>query len=160
MEHPFRSGDVVRYDTLTRPNRWCREGMAVAERRNPYSVVLMDTFWMSGAESHLLTPEEIDTAELLFNVGDYDELDRFSPSSEATWQKYARDDRKVITAQHGLQKRWFIRKGATESLPTQITSARELVAQRESELQSAQHRLDWAREDLDKLLAEPAPSFT
>lgn len=152
MEHGFQPGDVVRYETLDRPNRWCREGTAIAERRNPYRVVLVDTFWSGGTEAHVLTDEETATAELRFNLNDYDELDRYSGMSQATWHKYATKDRAAVTSQHGLRKRWFILKGATEDLATQIVNQREKIAECQSKFQSARNDLRYAEQELERLL--------
>lgn len=149
MEHEFRPGDVVRYD-LT--ERHCREGMAIAYERHG-KVILLDTFWGGYGDRHMLTDDEIATAELIFNVNDYDELDEYSRSSPAAWSKYAPADRQLITSQHGLQKRWFTRKGAVEDWPTQIDNARSELEERESEAASASRRVEWARNDLASVIA-------
>lgn len=151
----WASGDVIRYDTLTRPNRWCREGIAVAENRNG-RVVLLDTYWCGGSETHVLTDEEAATGELLFNIGDYDELDRYSRNSPHTWEKYAPADRQVITEQHGLRSRWFIRKGATEDWPTQIANAEQVVEEKRGKVRSAQISLEWALVDLARVREKAA----
>lgn len=150
MSGEWRPGDVIRYSTLTRPNRWCREGIAIAEERR-CRVVLLDTFWGGGSETHVLTDAEADTGEWLFNIGDYDELDRYSHGTPSTWEKYAPEDRRVITEQHGLRSRWFIRKGASEDWATQIANAERALEKKRSQLRSAELSLEWALEDLSRL---------
>ncbi|MBS69374.1 MAG: hypothetical protein CMK98_13710 [Pseudomonas sp.] len=149
------SGDVIRYEPLTRPNRWCREGIAIAEDRG-WRVVLLDTFWGGGTETHVLTDEEASTGELLFNVGDYDELDRHNPGTPLTWEKYAPEDRRVITEQHGLRSRWFIRKGASEDWPTQIANAERAVEDRRACFSSARASLECAERRLQDVRQKAA----
>lgn len=146
------AGDVVHY---TPTDRWCREGIAIALWRDG-RVVLLDTFWGSSGDQHRVTAEEAATAELMFNLADYDELDRYSHQSPDTWAKYAPADRKLITQQHGCQKRWFIRNGAKPDWATQIDNARAEVAKRESAAESALRAVEWAREDLARVLVAAA----
>ena len=140
----FRVGDVVHYQT---DNRWCKEETAIA-REGRDGIVLADTFWGSGNDCHILRGPEIETAQVLFNLSDFRELDRHE---RHTWQDYNPADREVITSQHGLQKRLLIRLGARPDLVTKIENAREKVAEAERELSSAESRLKWAREDLANL---------
>lgn len=149
----FRPNDVVRY----RPSEHhCREGVAIAKKLGS-GVVLVDTFWQSGShDDHVLTESEIATGETAFNIDDYDELDRFASSCEALWNKYATIDREVVTSQHGLQKRWFIRKGASPDWDTQIENARQVVAEYERRLESVRSGLEWARRDLAEIEAASA----
>lgn len=151
----FRANDVVRYRS-ERENRWCREGLALAHGRHDGTVVLVDTFWggAGAGDNHVLTDTERGTAELIFNTGDYDELDRYDRGSHFIWEKYAPEDRAIITSQHGLQFRWFIRKGASEHLPTQIANARAAVAEAERELSSARSTRDQRIRELDRLVGE------
>ncbi|QMU22047.1 hypothetical protein [Gordonia rubripertincta] len=144
-----REGDVVRYRS-ERDNSWCREGMAIATKRSwDKDVVLIDTFWgHSSPEDHILTRGEIATAELLFNLADYDEVGRSRKAPPAEWERRAEADRQIITQQHRLQNRWFIRKGSTEDRDTIIGNARTRLTEAESELESARRRVEWAREDL------------
>lgn len=146
----FRPNDVVRY----RPSEHhCREGIAIAKVCGS-SVVLVDTFWQSGShDDHVLTAGEKASAEIVFNIEDYDELDRYMSFSEELWNKYAASDRQVVTSQHGLQKRWFIRKGACPDWNTQIDNARQVVAEYERQLESVRSNLEWARRDLADMLA-------
>lgn len=147
----FKAGDVVRYETLTMPSRHCREGWAIARTRDDDSVYLLDTFWGSG-DTHVLTDEEIATAELMFNLADYDELDRYrSHESRAKWETYRPADRETVTSQHGLQVRWFIRKGAQPDLATQIDNARQGVADAYEKLRSADFGVELAWAELKRL---------
>lgn len=145
------AGDVVRY---TPTDRWCREGIAIAQDRTNLTgrAVLLDTYW-GNTEPRALTDAEADTAELMFKLADYTELDPYLYSSPATWDTYAPADRQLITEQHGCRKRWFIRKGAQPDWATQIANARGVVSARELELASAERRLRWAQEDLVRVLA-------
>jgi hypothetical protein len=145
----FKPGDVVRYDVA---DRWCREGTAIAATWKD-QVVLLDTYWQS-SDQHRLTDDEVATAELLFNLADFDEL----PSgrhlgSSGKWMQYSPADRKRITAQHGLVVRYFIRKGAQPDLATQIENARQAVADAYEKLRNAERDVDYARRKLARLEA-------
>jgi hypothetical protein len=151
----FREGDVVSYAPGERfpgqrDTRWCREGTAIAGKHDG-GIQLADTFWLMGTEDHILTEAEIATAELLFNLDDYDELGRYSRESPSQWKKYAPADRQQITSQHGLQHRWFIRKGAAEDHATQVENARERLREAEAKLQSAQWSVESAQRDLAEI---------
>ena len=143
----FKPGDVVRYDPT---NRWCCEGTAIATTWKD-RVVLLDTYWRSIGDDHRLTVEEIETVEFLFNTDDYDEMSGGHRGRNApdTWATYAPTDRQRVTSQHGLQSRWFLRKGAQPDLATQIDNARQAVA-------DAYEKLRWAGRDVDLALAELA----
>lgn len=145
----FKPGDVVRYETLTMPSRHCREGQAIAEEWKG-RIVLLDTFWGS-SDRHVLTDDEIDTAELVFNLKGYDELDRYSHESPAKWKRFKPVDRETVTSQHGLQIRWFVRKGATPDLQTQIENACEEYLNAQSKLRSAEENVTRAWQTLQGL---------
>lgn len=147
----FKAGDVVRYDTGQ--DRHCREGMAIAEARLD-GVVLFDTYWGTPGDRHLLTYDELAAAQVLFNLDDYDEFDRYSHVAPAKWMTYRPGDRETVTSQHGLQVRWFIRKGAEPDLQTQIENACEAYVDAESKLQSAERRAAAAWRDLAELEAK------
>ncbi len=153
----FRVGDVVRYSPQPRfPGqrdvRWCREGTAIAEKRDDGRLVLVDTFWGSGSDNHVLTDAELATAEIRFNLNDYDALKEYPRgASHDTWMKYAPAHRETVTAQHGLQSRYYIRKGAQPDLDTQIVNARAVVADAEAAVDSAKWHLECARRDLAAL---------
>lgn len=146
----FAPGDVLGYIP-----RWhhCREGVAFV--RDDGAVV--DTFWRhTDSSAARLDESELATAEMRFNVNDYDALDLYSKSSRPTWLTYHPDDRGRIPSQHGLQEALFVRRGAVPNLETQIANARADVEEAESALRSAQWRLDLRREDLAKLEASRA----
>lgn len=152
MDNPkrFQVGDVVQWAPA---DRHCREGTAVARAASDGRIKLSDTFWGS-YEPHILTEDEAATAELLFNLADYDELDQYDKyGSAAKWEQYAPEDRQLITMQHGLQKRWFIRKGAQPDLPTRIANAERKLAERMAALESARRQVLWAEEELAELRA-------
>jgi hypothetical protein len=148
-----RDGDVVKYLPDARFERWwCREGTAIGNVGQDGSTLLVDTYWGAhGSDPHVLTTTEIAGAELVFNIADYDELDQYASYSAEKWARYAPADRREITSQHGLQRRYFVRRGAREDLPTQIANARERVDDAESEVRVAQHNLDWRRRELAAL---------
>jgi hypothetical protein len=150
MEHGFKPGDVVRYNPA---QHHCREGIAIAYERGN-KVVLLDTFWGGYDDRHMPHADELADAELQFNINDYDELAEYSHSSRGQWEKYAPDDREVITSQHGLQRRYFVRKGACEHWPTQIDNARSKLEECESEAASAQRSVEYAQEFLARVIAE------
>lgn len=139
----MRVGDVVRY-TPERADRWCREGMAIAKQL-PGVVALVDTYWYPSDDvmlRHVLTPAEVATAEHLFNVEDFREL----PHAERyVWKEYRPEDRQVITAQHGLTRRLFVRIGSEPDLATRIQNARDDVAEAEEAVRSAESRLEGKR---------------
>lgn len=145
--HVLVEGDVVRWDTSKQ--RHCREGYAIATRRYDGTLILLDTYW-NGSEEYQLRDE---SWEFLFNLNDYDELDRYDRSSRAAWMKFHPDDRRSISSQHGLQHRYFVRKGASESLETQIANARNEMTAAESDVRRAQSMLDWKCKELADLEA-------
>jgi hypothetical protein len=150
-----RDKDVVRYETLTRPNRWCREGIAIAEQRGSGAIYLLDTYWgHHTSETHVLSDPEIATAELLFNLDDYDELDKYSSGSKLKWERYAPADRRIVTEQHGCYTRWFVRKGAVESWPTKIENAQRELDKKREDLKHAQWHVEWAEQELARVIAD------
>lgn len=149
----FVMGDVVSYFPDERYDRWwCREGTAIVEIRDG-QVLLFDTYWGFGPSSdpHRLTPTEIATAKVQFNLHDYDDV-----RDEWRWERFAPEDRAVITAQRGLQRRWLVRKGASEHLPTQVENARERVREAEAKVASARSSLAWEQRQLAELEARAA----
>ena len=125
--------------------------MAIAEARLD-GVILFDTYWRTPGDRHLLTYEELATAEVLFNLDDYDELTERESTSR--WEMYKPADRQRITSQHGLVVRWFIRTGAEPDLQTQIENACEAFLDARSKLQSAENRVAVAWRDLAELEAK------
>jgi hypothetical protein len=142
----YLPGTVVRYQP-ERGDRWCREGTAIVQDNG----ALLDTYWGSGGEAHRLTAAELATAEVLFRLSDYDELDRYKRGSADVWKTYHQNDRQRVTSQHGLQARWFVRKGAQSDHATRVENAREALREAEHEASSAERRVAWRREELAQL---------
>lgn len=140
-------GTVLSY---TPSQHHCREGLACVDDRG----VARDTFWRTGgdSESHVLTGKEIASATVVFNVGEFVALDRYSSGARQVWETYHPDDRAWITSQHGLQEALFVRRGASPHLGTQIENARAAVATAQSSVRVAEHELERRRSDLSALL--------
>lgn len=133
--------------------RHCREGYAVEIEPGD----LRDTFWgVYGHDRHRLSAREMETAVLLFDTDDYEDVtpdfDRKRAPSE--WTDREEADRQRITAQHGLQPTYFIRKGSEPSLRMKIENAREDLRQAEEKARSAARGVEWAQRDLDELLGQ------
>lgn len=130
----FVLGDVVDYG---RERDWCREGVAAVRERQDGSLVLADTFWEGGSETHILTSAEVATAVLRFNVNGYRELahheDRESIPREH-WQD--------IPSQHGLRRRRFVRVDAAPTWEKKHANARQDII-------DAQHKVARALSDLE-----------
>jgi len=139
----WRVGDVVRYRA---DKNWCREGMAIATQL-PGMVALIDTFWYPSNDPmirHMLGEAEEATADLLFNVADgtFRELPN---GARYSWKDYRPEDRRVITAQHGLTRHLYVRVGSEPDLATRIQNARDDVAEAEEAVRSAESRLEGRR---------------
>lgn len=140
-EPTFKVGEFYRYTPKT---TCCCEGIAEMTERG-----LMDAFWgSSGSESSPLSVEEKATAVLIFDSSEYDELDCHG---EHRWEKFNPSDRQKTTEQHGLRKRWFVRKGAVPDLDTQIANAQARVKEAEEAVRSANGMLEWRQRELQKL---------
>lgn len=138
-------GDVYTY---TPAQRHCAEGLAIEDERGR----LYDWFWGSSRDSMLDKVVSRDTAdlELIANLNDYE----LTPlGGRETNRNYAPEDRLVITSQHGLQRTYYIRKGSKPDLATKVANARAYLATTESELRSAQFRVQRAQEELSELEA-------
>lgn len=143
----FKPGDVVSYSPA---DGWhCREGMAYVTDNG----TALDTYWnfTGDSDSHALTCAELQTAKLLFNVGDYDALDVYSDSSRETWETYRPDDRGRIASQRGLREALYVRRGAKPDLATQIANAEEAVQQALSQVMSAERTLRFRQQELESL---------
>lgn len=140
------AGQVITYQP-ERSSYHCREGWAIS---NDYGR-FVDTFWMSMSDAHVVTADELATAEHQFWLDDYRELDRHSRGTPDEWAKYAPEDRRRIPSQHGLQARYFVRHEAGFDLPTQIENAVAALRQAEDDAESAQRRLKRAQERVDEL---------
>ena len=147
--HGLTPGDVLSYTPLRAfEPRHCREGMALVDEHGR----AFDTFWgIDLGDRHCLTAAELATATVVFNVGDFEMLDKYSHSSRGRWETYNPLDRAVITSQHGLQAVYYVRKGAQPDLETQIENARERVEDAERQVRSAQSGLEWRRRELAAL---------
>lgn len=147
----MKAGTVVHY--TPDPSRfepwWCREGIAITDDNG----VLFDTYW-DGGEKHRLNKIEVESAQVVFHLDDYAELDRYSRSSKSTWETYHPDDRQRITSQHGHQVRWFVRKGATPDMSTQIANAQEVVDVARAKVDNAERSLRWAERELQRLQSQ------
>lgn len=145
-------GDVLRY--TPEDGRWCREGMALVSQYPSSSLLRAhDTYWGSSGDRHLLTDDELQTAELIFNVMDYDEIGSNSRHmDEAKWSTFAETDRQLITSQHGLQKRWFVRKGAEPSWEQQIKNARGALDEALREADAAVRNVGYRHAELTLLI--------
>lgn len=139
----FTVGDVVRY---SREERHCREGQAIAETRGD-RIILIDTFWGSGMDAHVLTEAELATAEFQFNLRDYRPVTR-----NETWADFHPSNRVEVTHQHGLQRARYVRIGAEPDMSTRIENAKERVEEAERELEYSTARLKWCKEELVSLL--------
>lgn len=143
----LKEGDVLSY---VPSQHHCRQGTALVTGNGP----AFDTFWgiCPDNQSHFLTPSEMASAEVVFNVNEYDMLDQYGSGSEAKWRTYHPDDRGRIGSQHQWQSIYFVRKGAQPDLETQIANAQAKVEEAEADVRSAEHTLKWRREDLAKLM--------
>lgn len=143
----WTAGTVIKYSPAERFDRfWCREGMAIAEERADGSVFFADTYWGSGMDRHILSDAEVATAEVLFRLDDYRLVDR-----NETWDDFAPDDRQVITSQHRLQQKLYVRIGSTPDLDTKLENARAKVRAAEEGVEAAKHQLKWAQHDLGEI---------
>jgi hypothetical protein len=148
----FKPGDVLDYHTLTRPNRWCREGVAIVEPgRHGGAPIAVDTYWSSGFDNHILTEDELATAQLRFNINDYDELDRYARGTRSEWETYHPLERQEVCSQHGLETRYFIRKGAKPDLSTRIANLDRRIEEQEQKVRTAKADLEWMRQARENL---------
>lgn len=144
QEGPVAENDVYRYIPQ---DPHCREGVAVENDRG----VLIDTFWGLGNSvglTHVVGREQY--LEHLGNLNDYDRVDR---NAEHPFEDYAPADRLVIPSQHGFQRALFIRKGATPDQATKVRNARQALEDAVAAAESAQRRVERAREALAGLEA-------
>lgn len=123
---------------------WCREGMAIADK----SGRLLDTFWESGSEAHVLDYPESQTLTVLFNLDDYEPI-----GPECEWLKYREEDRQLVTSQHRLSKRYYVRKGSEPDLETQISNASAALQDAHVALASAGREVAWKARELARLEA-------
>lgn len=162
MSIQIHEGDVLRYDS-ERPDRHCREGVAVVVKYGD-RLAAKDTYWNAGGRvdsmcDHILTDTELETAEFRFNLfNDVNEVLQFSDHATTTeWEKYAPEDRFMLTSQHGHCRSYYVKIGAVPSLDTQIENARRAVESAEQKLRSAQSWLEGRRIELVELEAQRQP---
>lgn len=140
----LREGDVLKW---TPANRHAHEGTAVVHRRDDGTLYAVDTFWGSGSGNHVLRAFEIATATVEWNKHSFRQAD----GRRETWSDYAPGDRRIIPSQHGLQATYWLRPDATPDHATMLAKAEERLARAQDELRSAQHRVEFAKRDLDLL---------
>jgi hypothetical protein len=135
------AGDVYTYYPT---QHHCREGLAIENDRG----VLIDNFWSGDHDPFLTHPVPHDAAglELKGNLKDYDKLGKYDDIND-----YAQADRLVVTAQHGLQRTYYVRKGAKPDLTTKIENARRDVEVAGRAVGSAERTLAYAKEKLAEL---------
>lgn len=128
--------DVITY---TPGNSWCREGWAIVKGR-----CAVDTYWRNGGtDDHILTKEELSTAEFKFNLQDYEKIDEYK-SRSAAWESRDEADRESIPHQHGLQRTWLIRAGSSPSDEMIIKNARAAMDAARDDLRAATSQLESA----------------
>jgi len=126
-----------------------REGWAVEIGPGDFR----DTYWSS--DRYRLNVREVETLEFRFDTDDFEQITgNYGTGVPPHWKEYASEDRGRIPSQNGLSTMWFIRKGASPDLETQIRAQRADLEQEESSLRSVQARRDAAQRRLDWLLAE------
>lgn len=131
-------------------SHWCNEGIAQADDKGR----LIDTYWGIDASPECeLSRKERESAVFFFNPEFYDMLPD-AKYSEENWEKFAPSDRERVTSQHGLQVRYFVRKGAKHHLATQIENAKRKLEEANMELRNAKYRADRAENDLAELLED------
>lgn len=154
----LNEGDVFTY--VPTDGHHCREALAIVQKpwEDADRLVVRDTYWSFGGSidsmvDHLLTEAEEETAEFYFNVND---VTRILPNADdrlakVEWEKYAREDRFLLTSQHRLRKAFFVKKGAVPSLEMQIENAKRAVDEAEAKVRSAEFWLENRRRELAEL---------
>jgi hypothetical protein len=137
--------------TYTPKQHHCHEGLAIEDERGN----LIDWFWGNSRDSMLdkHVRRDAEDLKLIANLGDYELTPRDGRESN---REYAPNDRLVITSQHGLQRTYYIRKGAMPDLPTRIENARYALREAESAASSAKFQVEYAQSVLAELVASAA----
>jgi len=140
------TGDVYTY---TPTQHHCREGLAIEDERGR----LYDWFWGSSRDSMLdkVVPRDAQDLTFVANLNDYELTARDGRESNS---EYAREDRLVITSQHGLQRTYYVRKGAKPDLATKIENARTELREADEKARQAHRNVEWAQKKLARLEAE------
>lgn len=145
----MRAGDVLRWDPK---DRWCKDGIAIVQERADGSLVALDTYWDGSGDSYVLRAEDLERAEVRFNLADYHELDRYE---QPPVEDYAPADRQVLGTHHGYRPRRFVRIGAEPDRATKIANARRAVDAAMEDVSSAVRRHGDAYAAYAALLNEP-----
>lgn len=135
------SGDVYTY---TPEQHHCLEGLAVENERGK----LIDWFWGGDVIGNQIVSPDVADLEKVANLNDYEPTPRNGRESN---KDYAPEDRLTLTSQHGLQRTYYVRKGAIPDLATRIENARWDLAEAESDARVAQRRVERAQEALNQL---------
>lgn len=151
----FKIGDVVDYtpdiDYTGRPAHHCREGVAIVVERKDQSLYLIDTFWGSGTDAHVLSETEVANAELRFNTGEYRELEH-NENRDGIPREYWQE----IPSQHGLQKRRFVEVGAGPTWEQKHANARQDIINALHAVGAAMSRVDSQRRYAEYLFEREA----
>lgn len=130
-------------------SRHAREGWAVEIAPGDFR----DTYWSS--DRYKLNVREVETLVFQFDTDDFEPITgNYGSGIPPIWTEYATEDRARIPSQHGLKPTWYLRKGASPDLDTQIEAQRDVLEREESNLRSVQARRDGAQEKLRELLAQ------
>lgn len=130
-------------------SRHAREGWAVEIGPGDFR----DTYWSS--DRYQLGVKEVESLEFQFDTEDFEPIiGDYGSGIPPIWTEYASEDRARIPSQHGLRSTWYLRRGASPDLDTQIRAQREILEREESSLRSVQARRDSAQARLKELLAQ------
>lgn len=146
----FKSGDVLSYIPAT--GNHCRQGTAIVRPDGR----IVDTYWDEKGQhgNYILTPGEINGANLKFNVGDYEEIGTIGhcrPSDKEKWEEYHPKDRQIIGSQHQWCAVLYVRKGSSPDMGTKIENARRAVTDAEAKVRNAEWHLSRCRQELEAL---------
>jgi len=126
-----------------------REGWAVEIGPGDFR----DTYWSS--DRYRLNVREVETLEFQFDTDDFEKIKGdYGSGIPPRWTEYAPKDRARIPSQHGLRPTWYLRRGSSPDLDTQIEAQRSVLEREETNLRSVQARRDSALERLQGLLAQ------
>jgi hypothetical protein len=131
--------------------RHCFEGTLVAKDVNG-EIVLFDTFWGIGrtSENKWFTLDQIGVDIEIEYYCNLDEIEKMEDADKY----YDEKDVFHLSEQHGCSERYrytFIRKGAQRSAAKMIEVAKYLIEGKESEIRSAEWRIEDLRKTIDKI---------
>lgn len=125
-----------------------REGWAVEIAPGDFR----DTYWSS--DRYRLNVREVETLDFQFDTDDFEPITgNYGSGIPPHWTEYAPEDRARIPSQKGLRTTWYLRRGASPDLDTQIEAQRVILEREDANLRSVQARRDEAQERLAGLLA-------